>query len=247
MKNEKQIVLFLKKNSNFNQTQIAAKINEKFIELGNPIILPINNKDLSQPLIIFNQGIINLTMNYNEVSFVLLEENYDKCFETMIEIIELLQYFSMDFVRLGYISTFIGEIKLRQRVGFCGDFQLCIFDMCINLSGVQIFMSKHFLNSLHINASGKHHGSSSMAQFVSRKLGGIQTCLQKCLFYQTMDCLNTDPIAVSGAEKRSVVRQYFLISFVQISIQSFPACRTKVHKTLFISFSHNTNPILINI
>ena len=109
MKNEKQIVLFLKKNSNFNQTQIAAKINEKFIELGNPIILPINNKDLSQPLIIFNQGIINLTMNYNEVSFVLLEENYDKCFETMIEIIELLQYFSMDFVRLGYISTFIGD------------------------------------------------------------------------------------------------------------------------------------------
>ena len=67
MKNERQLVLFLKKGSKFNQTQVAAKINEKFEELGNPAILPVNDKNPTQPLIIFNQGIMNITMNYNDV------------------------------------------------------------------------------------------------------------------------------------------------------------------------------------
>lgn len=115
MKNERQIVLFLKKGSTFNQTQIAAKINEKFIELGNPIILPLNDKDINQPLIIFNQGIINITMNYSEISFVFLEEKYSECFKMMIEIIDLLNDFDLDFIRFGYISTYIGTSSNRKK------------------------------------------------------------------------------------------------------------------------------------
>ena len=114
MKNERQLVLFLKKGSKFNQTQVAAKINEKFEELGNPAILPVNDKNPMQPLIIFNQGIMNITMNYNDVSFIFLEENFEKCFNLIIDIMDLLDDLSFDFVRLGYVSTYIGNALERN-------------------------------------------------------------------------------------------------------------------------------------
>jgi len=114
MKNERQLVLFLKKGSTFNQTQVAAKINEKFEELGNPAILPVNDKNPMQPLIIFNQGIMNITMNYNDVSFIFLEENLEKCFNLIVDIMSLLDNLSFDFVRLGYVSTYIGSASERN-------------------------------------------------------------------------------------------------------------------------------------
>ena len=114
MKNEKQIVLFLKKNTTFNQTQLAAKMNEKFEELGNPAIIPPNEKDPNQPLIIFNQGVMNLTLNYNDLSFIFYEEEQEKLNDLIIEIVEFLEDYSLDFVRLGYVSTFLNTKKERD-------------------------------------------------------------------------------------------------------------------------------------
>lgn len=39
MKNERQLVLFLKKGNEFNPTNLASSIYNKFNQLGDPIIL----------------------------------------------------------------------------------------------------------------------------------------------------------------------------------------------------------------
>lgn len=152
MKNERQIVLFLKKNTSFNQTQIAAKINEKFSELGNPVILPPNDKDPNQPLIIFNQGLLNLTLNYNDVSFVFFEENKDKVEELMYEIITMLEDYSLDFVRFGYVSTYLGTKKEKEI------FKEKVFkiDNMINDDFQLSWYTKELIDSVSVNVWERH-------------------------------------------------------------------------------------------
>lgn len=152
MKNERQIVLFLKKNTSFNQTQIAAKLNEKFSELGNPVILPPNDKDPNQPLIIFNQGLLNLTLNYNDVSFVFFEENKDKVEELMYEIITMLEDYSLDFVRFGYVSTYLGTKKEKEI------FKEKVFkiDNMINDDFQLSWYTKELIDSVSVNVWERH-------------------------------------------------------------------------------------------
>ena len=152
MKNERQIELFLKKNTSFNQTQIAAKLNEKFSELGNPVILPPNDKNPNQPLIIFNQGLLNLTLNYNDVSFVFFEENKDKVEELMYEIITMLEDYSLDFVRFGYVSTYLGTKKEKEI------FKEKVFkiDNMINDDFQLSWYTKELIDSVSVNVWERH-------------------------------------------------------------------------------------------
>lgn len=112
MKNEKQIVLFLRKGTFFNEVQVAAKINEKFSDLGIPVILPYDEKKSDSPLIVFNKGIIKLGINYNDVTFV-----YDdgSVIESILDIIEYLEELDFTFVRFGYISTYIRTKKEKDK------------------------------------------------------------------------------------------------------------------------------------
>ena len=105
MKNEKQIVLFLAKNTDYNEVQLAAKLNENFPDLGSPITIPFNEKNPGAPLIVFNKGVINLTMNYNDVSFIYNRETEKENDELMLEIVSFLEE-SLRFVRLGYVTTY---------------------------------------------------------------------------------------------------------------------------------------------
>lgn len=152
MKNERQIVLFLKKNTSFNQTQIAAKLNEKFSELGNPVILPPNENDPNQPLIIFNQGLLNLTINYNDVSFVFFEENKEKVEELIYEILTILEDYSFDFVRFGYISTYLGSKKEKEM------FKEKVFKInnLINDDFQLSWYTKELIDSVSVNVWERH-------------------------------------------------------------------------------------------
>lgn len=114
MKNERQIVLFFEKNIEFNQTQLAAKLNEKFSELGNPVILPPSDRNREQPLIIFNQSYINMTVSYNAVSFIFSEDDKDNCDKLVIRIMEILEEFGLYFIRMGYVSTYVYGKKERK-------------------------------------------------------------------------------------------------------------------------------------
>ena len=105
MKNEKQIVLFLAKNTDYNEVQLAARLNESFPDLGSPITIPFDEKNPGAPIIVFNKGKINLTMNYNDVSFIYNRENEKENDELMLEIVSFLEDV-LRFVRLGYVTTY---------------------------------------------------------------------------------------------------------------------------------------------
>ncbi len=113
MKNEKQIVLFLAKNTDYNEVQLAARLNENFPDLGSPMTIPFDEKNPGAPIIVFNQGKINLTMNYNDVSFIYNRETEKENDDLMLEIVSFLEE-SLRFVRLGYVTTYIHSKVERE-------------------------------------------------------------------------------------------------------------------------------------
>lgn len=114
MKNEKQLVLFFKKGTVYNPIQVAARLNDKFTDLGIPLSIPFDMNNPSQPLIIFNKGVMDLSMNYNDMVFNFSEES-DNCFAEVVKIVEFLEEMDLDFVRFGYVSTFIRTKKDRVK------------------------------------------------------------------------------------------------------------------------------------
>ncbi len=115
MDNEKQIVLFLKENSIFNELQIAAKINERHSLLGSPITIPYDSKNENNPLIIFNKGIMNFTMNRNDASFIFKEQDSETCLKIIKDIMELFDDNNIEFTRFGYITTHVHTKKEKEK------------------------------------------------------------------------------------------------------------------------------------
>ena len=110
MNDDKQIVLFLKKGTTFNQVQIAARLNEKFSELGIPITLPIDEKNPNAPLIVFNKGLVEISMNYDTLSFIYDRGSKDAR-DISIKVTEFMENENIEFVRFGYVSTYIRTKK----------------------------------------------------------------------------------------------------------------------------------------
>jgi hypothetical protein len=105
MENEKQIVLFFKGGSEFNELQIAAKINERHPSLNNPITIPYDESNPNNPLIVFNKGLMNITVNRKDASFIFKDKDNKECLEIINDIIEIFEENDIEFIRLGYIST----------------------------------------------------------------------------------------------------------------------------------------------
>ena len=105
MDNEKQIVLFLKSGTTFNELQIAAKINERHPSLDSPITIPYDENNPNNPLFIFNKGIMSVTMNRKDCSFIFKDEDEKECLEIINDVMELFDDSNIEFVRLGYVST----------------------------------------------------------------------------------------------------------------------------------------------
>jgi len=115
MKDEKQLVLFFSKGTKVDNTILAAKLKEKFDILGDPIVIPFNVNNPEQPLIIFNQGKIKLTVGAIDVSIIYDKELHKEVYDTIIEIVELFEYLDYSFERMGYISTFLHSKKDKER------------------------------------------------------------------------------------------------------------------------------------
>lgn len=115
MKDEKQLVLFFSKGTKVDNTILAAKLKEKFDILGDPIVIPFNVNNPEQPLIIFNQGKIKLTVGAIDVSIIYDKELRKEVYDTIIEIVELFEYLDYSFERMGYISTFLHSKKDKER------------------------------------------------------------------------------------------------------------------------------------
>lgn len=115
MNDEKQLVLFFSKGTEIDNTQLAAKLNSKFSVLGAPVVLPFNPAKPEQPLIIFNQGLINLTVNITDISFIYSKADHNKLYDEIIDIIEFFEELDYSFERMGYISTFLHTKKEKEK------------------------------------------------------------------------------------------------------------------------------------
>ncbi len=114
MKDEKQLVLFFSKGTRIDNTSLAAKLASKFSILKDPIVIPFSEQNPNQPLIVFNQGKLQLTVNITDVSFVYNRDEHSKLYDTIIEIIECFEDLDYSFERMGYISTFLHTKKERE-------------------------------------------------------------------------------------------------------------------------------------
>jgi len=115
MNNEKQIVLFLEKNQEFSEIKLASELYENFPLLEAPITIPYDEKKPNNPLIIFNRGIMQMTMNRNDVSFIFKDEDNDECLEMIESIMERLDDNRIKFNRLGYVSSYIHTAKEKAK------------------------------------------------------------------------------------------------------------------------------------
>lgn len=115
MKDEKQLVLFFRKGTEIDNTDLAARLNKKFDFLKDPVVLPFNPNNPSQPLILFNHGIINLTITVTDVSFIYDKETHKEMYDTIMEVVEYLEELDYSFERMGYISTFLHSKKEKEK------------------------------------------------------------------------------------------------------------------------------------
>jgi hypothetical protein len=63
--------------------------------------------------------------------------------------------------------------EVREGIGLCGNFQFRIFDVGIDLSGIEMLMAQNLLNCFHIDPLGKHQGCRCVPELMGRILGGI--------------------------------------------------------------------------
>lgn len=115
MKDEKQLVLFFKKGTEIESADLAAKLNKKFEQLKDPIVIPFNANNPIQPLIIFDRGPIRLTVSVTDISFVYNREDHKEMYDTIIEIIEYFEDLDYSFERMGYISTYLHNKKEKEK------------------------------------------------------------------------------------------------------------------------------------
>lgn len=115
MKDEKQLVLFFRKGTEIDNTDLAAKLNKKFDVLKDPVVIPFSPNNPGQPLIIFNRGILKLNVSITDISFVYDREVHKEMYDTIIEIIEFFEELDYSFERMGYISTFLHSKKEKEK------------------------------------------------------------------------------------------------------------------------------------
>ncbi len=114
MNEEKQIVLFFRKGTMVNGPELALKLSSKYNFLGAPTVIPFNPKDPSQPLVIFNQGIIELTVSITDINIIYKSKNHEKLYDDIISIIEYLEELDYSFDRMGYITTIMHSKKEKD-------------------------------------------------------------------------------------------------------------------------------------
>jgi hypothetical protein len=108
MKDNNQIVLFFEDGTIYNPAKIASEISEKYKEIGQPIILPIDGnapKEANVPILIFNQNTnFQIISNFNNVAITLFESDIKKQSAIIETIVKIFNTYAK-FIRVGYVVT----------------------------------------------------------------------------------------------------------------------------------------------
>lgn len=118
-----QIVLFFEENDTYNPVKIAAMLSEKIKEIGNPVVLSIEESiRAGAPFLIFQQEKIELLADFNKLRLTLrgdLVAVSEKILKSILEIFEKDKY-----LRIGVVikKSFDKEIfkTIKEQTG-CND------------------------------------------------------------------------------------------------------------------------------
>lgn len=111
MNDSKEICLYFDKDTNYNPIDIAKEIQDRYPEIGNPLLLPnSNNKDV--PIIMYQENPeFFLRCNLNILNFV-VDHTYFKKLETIIfDLVDIFEEQGVKFVRIGYVSNIFLDKK----------------------------------------------------------------------------------------------------------------------------------------
>lgn len=114
MKNTKEIILFYEKVPDFNLTDIAKEILDRYEYLGEPTIIPRNENNTF--LVVFNKNSeFQIEINDKNVLIVMKHSYFNDLNSIVFDVVDTLEMFDTKFSRIGYISSnFESPLKIEK-------------------------------------------------------------------------------------------------------------------------------------
>lgn len=114
MKNMKEIILFYEKVPDFNLTDIAKEILDRYEYLGEPTIIPRNENNTF--LVVFNKNSeFQIEINDKNVLIVMKHSYFNDLNSIVFDVVDTFEMFDTKFSRIGYISSnFESPLKIEK-------------------------------------------------------------------------------------------------------------------------------------
>ena len=114
MKNTKEIILFYEKVPDFNLTDIAKEILDRYEYLGEPTIIPRNENNTF--LVVFNKNSeFQIEINDKNVLIVMKHSYFNDLNSIVFDVVDTFEMFYTKFSRIGYISSnFESPLKIEK-------------------------------------------------------------------------------------------------------------------------------------
>ena len=114
MKNTKEIILFYEKVPDFNLTDIAKEILDRYEYLGEPTIIPRNENNTF--LVVFNKNSeFQIEINDKNVLIVMKHSYFNDLNSIVFDVVDNFEMFDTKFSRIGYISSnFESPLKIEK-------------------------------------------------------------------------------------------------------------------------------------
>lgn len=114
MKNTKEIILFYEKIPDFNLTDIAKEILDRYEYLGEPTIIPRNENNTF--LVVFNKNSeLQIEINDKNVFIVMKHSYFNSLNSIVFDVVDTFEMFDTKFSRIGYISSnFESPLKIEK-------------------------------------------------------------------------------------------------------------------------------------
>lgn len=114
MKHTKEIILFYEKVPDFNLTDIAKEILDRYEYLGEPTIIPRNENNTF--LVVFNKNSeLQIEINDKNVFIVMKHSYFNSLNSIVFDVVDTFEMFDTKFSRIGYISSnFESPLKIEK-------------------------------------------------------------------------------------------------------------------------------------
>ena len=119
MRDNIQLALFFTDGTIYNPTKISAKLIEKFSEIGDPILLPINTEapeEANIPFIIFNQNLsFQIVSNFNSIVITVSDKFAKNIKEIIKNVFTIFEKEEVVFNRIGYVPSIFKNEEQKNK------------------------------------------------------------------------------------------------------------------------------------